>query len=201
RLQNRAHYPVIVCASCYTTAFDQAQSIGEALVNQPGAGAIAVIGAPWKATVQESLLFNQHFFRHYFDPAVATIGQASLLAHRDHIPAGQNEALYNSFTLLGDPAVQLIRRGDLATTDVQSTVFQVHGDRIVFPGYDDARPTTSPVLARLDTTSFPGARVYRDRVMLAHDKPILSDPFTMPADATTITITARSRPAGNDFPR
>lgn len=109
QLTNHGHYPVVVCASCYTTSFDQPESIGEALVNQPGGGAIAVIGAPWKATVQESHDFNRLFFKYYFDPTVKTIGDASLLAHREHIPENQGHALFNSFTLLGDPCLEIIR--------------------------------------------------------------------------------------------
>lgn len=109
KLTNKRHYPFIVCASCYTTAFDQAESIGEALVNQPAAGAIAVLGAPWKATVQESHSFNRKLFGYYFDPQVKTIGEASLRAHRDHIPADQNAARFNSFTLLGDPCLEIVR--------------------------------------------------------------------------------------------
>lgn len=109
RLTNQGHYPVVVCASCYTTSFDQPESIGEALVNQPSGGAIAVIGAPWKATVQESHDFNRHFFKYYFSPAVKTIGEASLKAHRDHIPENQSHALFNSFTMLGDPCLEIVR--------------------------------------------------------------------------------------------
>lgn len=109
QLSNRTRYPVIVCASCYTTSFDQPASIGEALVNQPAGGAITVIGAPWKATVQESHDFNKLFFQYYFDPAVTTIGQASLLAHRAHISESQTHPLYNSFTLLGDPCLEILR--------------------------------------------------------------------------------------------
>ncbi len=203
KLTNKNHYPLIVCASCYTTAFDQPKSIGEALVNQPDGGAIAVIGASWKATVQDSHAFNRHLFKSYFDPSVRTMGEASLLAHREYIPADQERALYNSFTFLGDPCAEIIRQGDGkdgSSVPTTSTVFQVEAGRIVLSEFDSQATTVGAPLVELTINDFPGAFVYRDRVLLG-EKPLVSKEFLIPEDATSISLIGRSRIAGEIFPR
>ncbi len=201
-LTNRNHYPVVVCASCYTTAFDQPKSIGEALVIQPDGGAIAVIGASWKATVQDSHAFNRHLFESYFDPTVETLGEASLRAHQAHIPAGQNQALYNSFTFLGDPCIEIIRQGDGIKTAVSttSTVFELKNEQVIFPAYDSQATSEPETLLRLTTEDFPTVNVYRDQVLIVQ-APVSSKEILVPEGATTLSVTARSRVAGNIFPR
>lgn len=107
KLRNHGRYPVVACSSCYTTSFDQTDSLGEALILQPAGGAIAILGSPWKATVYESHDFNRALFKHYFSKDVETIGEAALRAHRDVTPAGTTRASFQSFTMLGDPCVEL----------------------------------------------------------------------------------------------
>jgi len=220
QLTNHGHYPVVVCASCYTTAFDQPESIGEAFVKQPGAGAIAVIGAPWKATVQEGHEFNRRFFRHYFDPAVKTIGEASLRAHRDHIPAEQSVPSENAFVLLGDPCLEIVR-GEQRTvesagqtsagqTGMTSSVFRVEHGEVVLVGYDgaegygagDTGDTSGRTKAKvlLAAQDFLEAKVYRAQVLLPEGE-VASREFQVPEDATTITLVAAARAAVEVFPR
>jgi hypothetical protein len=109
-LQNRKHYPVISASSCYTTSFDYQYGIGEAFVLQPHAGAIAVIGTPWKGTVYEGHMFNMHFYEQYLDPKTERLGEAFAAAKDRMRPARDDQVDAQTFTLLGDPCLKLVPR-------------------------------------------------------------------------------------------
>ena len=91
------------------------------------------------------------------------------------------------------------------TSTSTSTVFTIQPpDTIVLTGWDDARPadapTSTPALASITVNDFLQGRNFRDRILLDHG-PILSKPIAVPDHATTLTITGRSRAAGDIFPR
>lgn len=86
----------------------------------------------------------------------------------------------------------------VATT---SSVYQIVDGRVVFPGWDDRMTTEPEPRLSLTVSDLEDVFVYRERVLLSDSKPRFSKSFTIPADATTFTITARSRQAGDIFPR
>lgn len=110
-LRNSGRYPIISCASCYTTSFENEFSIGESFVIQPHAGAIALIGTPWKSTVYEDHAFNVKFFAYYLDKSVVRVGDAFLKAKLAMVPPNAVDYVdLQTFTLLGDPCVALVNR-------------------------------------------------------------------------------------------
>lgn len=110
QLEHPGVYPFVLCSSCYTTSYDQELGIGESLLFQPQGGAISVIGSPWKATVHEGHNFNRRLIDEYFKPENARIGQAMLQSLRANIAPGRNQPAFNSFTLLGDPCIEIVRK-------------------------------------------------------------------------------------------
>lgn len=90
------------------------------------------------------------------------------------------------------------RCGAQATTG--SAVYELRDDHVHLTGYD-AEPTSAPApIHTFKPTDFATGRVYRDQLLLERDRAVLK-PFAIPDTATTLTITARSRPAGDVFPR
>jgi hypothetical protein len=110
QLTNKEHYPIVACSSCYTTSFDYDFSIGESFVLAPEKGSIAVIGTPWKSTVYEDHNFNKVFFEKYLDKNIERLGDAFLAAKRVLRPAREELVDTQSFTLLGDPCLKLVRK-------------------------------------------------------------------------------------------
>lgn len=110
-LTNSNHYPIVTCSSCYTTSFDNDLSIGESFVLQPKGGAIALIGTPWKSTVYEDHAFNDKFFGFYFDTTKQRLGDVFYATKTAMRRKGDsNQVDYQTFTLLGDPCLELERR-------------------------------------------------------------------------------------------
>lgn len=109
-LHNRAHYPIIVCSSCYTTSFDYYSSLGQTFVLQPEAGGIAIVGTPWKSTVYDDHSFNSMFFDAYLNPKTQRLGDAFLHAKQANRPRNPDQVDFQSFTLLGDPCLKLVPR-------------------------------------------------------------------------------------------
>jgi len=107
-LKNKQKYPIITCSSCYTTTFDMAESMGEAFLFSPDRGAIAVIGASWKATVYEGHSFNTAFIDALSGGSFATVGEAFQTAKfKTKPPQGQVD--FGTFTFLGDPCLSTAR--------------------------------------------------------------------------------------------
>ena len=116
RLTNRGVYPIIHAASCYTTAFDYPDSIGESFVLEPGRGGIAVIGTPWKAGVHEGHRFNKTFFEEYLNHDNERLGDAFVRTKHRLRPAHPQQVDFQDFTLLGDPTLRLTRRDPAGAT-------------------------------------------------------------------------------------
>ncbi|MBX7244878.1 MAG: hypothetical protein K1X53_05230 [Candidatus Sumerlaeaceae bacterium] len=109
KLDNHGHYPIVVASSCYTTSFNEVESLGEALIMAPDKGAIAVLGTPWKATVYESHSFNIKLLEYYLDKTFKRLGDV-FLASKKTLRTNQDEiAEFQTFTLIGDPCLRLER--------------------------------------------------------------------------------------------
>ncbi|MGC8740929.1 MAG: C25 family cysteine peptidase [Candidatus Sumerlaeaceae bacterium] len=110
-LRNAMHYPIITASSCYTTSFDTEYSIGEAFLLQPHAGAIAVIGSPWKSSVFEDHAFNWRFLQYYCARSThARLGDVYQAAKDAQRPKDPRYVDVQTFTLLGDPTLKLVPR-------------------------------------------------------------------------------------------
>jgi hypothetical protein len=86
------------------------------------------------------------------------------------------------------------------TTATQNAVFKIQNGKVLFPGYDDVSSHTRKALLTLEPKDFPGAHVYRNEVLL-QIPPMISREFEIPAAATAIQVTGRSRPSLDIFPR
>jgi hypothetical protein len=117
QLTNRGRYPLVFVSSCYTVSFDHARSLGEEFILTPGAGAIGVVGSPWKTSVSPNHHFNREMLGWIFDaasrerigspppdPAKPRLGDA-FFAVKNH--ANWRGEAHIGFTLLGDPALRL----------------------------------------------------------------------------------------------
>ncbi|GIX44339.1 MAG: hypothetical protein D6691_03235 [Candidatus Hydrogenedentota bacterium] len=110
KLRNRLHYPIIAASSCYTTAFDAQWSIGEAFLLQPKAGAIAVIGAPWKSSAYEDHAFHTRLLDFYCSSAYKRLGDAYQAAKAAFRPKDDDYVDVQTMTLIGDPCILLARK-------------------------------------------------------------------------------------------
>lgn len=108
-LTNEGRYPIITCSSCYTTSFDNELSLGEAFVLRPRGGCIAMIGTPWKSTVYEDHQFNRKFLDAYVDAKTERLGDAFFAAKKALRPQRDDMVDFQTFTLLGDPCLRLVR--------------------------------------------------------------------------------------------
>jgi len=206
RLNNAGKYPIILCSSCYTTSFDQSKSLGEALLLSAERGGIALIGSPWKATVQESHVFNSQVFNFYFKDGVKRLGDACLLAHQAITPAGQVLPAYQSFTLLGDPCLTIPKAQPTTAPQVAAPManrpkpYEMRNGRVFLLGWDDQAVTVPVPLATLGPDAFAKtATVFRNRVVLK-DAPIVSTPIDISSTATELALNGRSRPDEDLFP-
>jgi hypothetical protein len=108
-LSNRGMYPIILASSCYTTSFDGEESLGETFVMEPGKGAIAVIGTPWKATVYDGHNFNKQLIDRHFEPSTRRLGDAFLHAKQAMRPPNDSVVEFQDYTLLGDPCLKVVQ--------------------------------------------------------------------------------------------
>lgn len=208
-LKNRS-YPVIAATSCYTTSFDFDLSQGEAFVLQPGGGAIAVIGAPWKGTVHDGHNFNHRFIEAYFKPETARLGEAMLFAKKSVRTAFRNWIDFQTYTLLGDPCLLTTRyleenptaslalRRAVESAAGPDSAFVVRDGAVRFPQWD-SRVKEKPALKRLTAADFT-PKPYRGRAMLSGGA-FQSGAFTVPPEAAELVLTARADPEEDIFPR
>lgn len=109
---NNSVYPVFLSLACYASAFDTngASSISEALVTQPGKGAIATLGFSGLGYLHQDegwgVAFNEAVFEHDF----ATLGEAYIFAlARFYTTTSGPDARYaltNGSVYLGDPLIR-----------------------------------------------------------------------------------------------
>ena len=110
-LESSAHPSIIVSMSCSTNRFDLPgfDSLGEALVRQPGGGAIALWGPAGMTPHGQSVLLTQLFLEETFARDHRRLGDAVLAAQRRYAALPDADRLLITFHVLGDPAVELPR--------------------------------------------------------------------------------------------
>lgn len=187
RLNNKDHYPVIVCSSCYVTSFDNKLSLGESFLVEPDRGSVAVVGTPWKTSVSDSHDFNMHMFEAYPDLNYGRLGDIFMHAKRATKPISPSVIDYQTFTILGDPALQLVRKDDGITST---------SDRFRMP--DQEKQPTWTELGRLVATDF-DTKVYRNRSLITTSTVTLKE-WAIPADATHLRMVGRGNLENESFP-
>ncbi len=103
-LTNGNKLPFIAGMTCLNNYFHDvfSPSLGEALMNAPNGGAIAVWSSSSLTEPGPQVIMNQELLRHIFG-ANTTIGQAILRAKQ----ATRDEDVRRSWNLLGDPTMKL----------------------------------------------------------------------------------------------
>jgi hypothetical protein len=82
-------------------------TLDEALVALPGGGAVAAWGATGLGVDTGHDRLSDGFFRAIFAEGVTTVGEATLAGKLALAASSQNLDLLDTFTLLGDPAMNL----------------------------------------------------------------------------------------------
>jgi hypothetical protein len=114
-LSNHAHLPVVLNMTCLNGLFThpQVESMAEALLWQPQAGAVAVL-APTSLTLPTDQSFlSTPLVQALQDQAGVTLGEALLQARRQvplHDPGTRD--VMETFLLFGDPALNVRPAGD-----------------------------------------------------------------------------------------
>jgi hypothetical protein len=107
-LDNFGHTPIVISLSCSTNRFEVPGfvTLGEALVNQPDGGAVAVWAPTGLTAHEQSLLLAESFLDAYYHGS-ERIGDAIRKARKEYSIYSDSERLLRLFTLLGDPALEL----------------------------------------------------------------------------------------------
>lgn len=80
-------------------------------------------------------------------------------------------------------------------------LYDIKGDRVVFPGFDDRGATTPKELLRLTAADFEKpVHVFRDRAYISSPG-IATIPFEMPSRSAAIRVLLRGRPTERVFPQ
>ena len=147
---NNQVYPIVVSLACYASAFDTngINSISEALVMQPGKGAIATLGFSGLGLMYQDLdwglAFSEALFKHDFN----TLGEAYQYAlSRFYVTTTLPSARYslmNAAALLGDPLIKTLKPIGEIPVSAQNHVL-MPGDTL----YVNAQFPSDVVAARL----------------------------------------------------
>ncbi len=189
RLKNKGHYPIVVCSSCYVTSFDNQLSLGEEFLIEPDRGAVAVIGTPWKTSVADNHTFNMFLLKAYPDRRFKRLGDIFGQAKLNTKPRSADTVEYQTFTILGDPALELVRLHDKKTAP----------ERKPFVPELENMQTSYTELGRLTAKDF-DTRVYRNRSMITTSTITLKE-VQVPADAEELMIVGRGSLEAEAFPR
>ncbi len=103
-LKNKGKYPIVITATCYTTAFDtpaDEESIGVKLVHRKEGGAVSVIGTPQRSLLEHDLLFMKTIIGYLFEAKCQTLGDAFIRSKQEI----KYRDIMESVTLLGDPSL------------------------------------------------------------------------------------------------
>lgn len=109
-LANGARLPVVLEMTCFTSEFQlpDLSTLDEALLRQPGGGAIATWGMSGLGLSQGHAALSQGFVQGVSAATIPVVGKLALqgkLNLATHLPA--YDYMLDTFTLLGDPALQL----------------------------------------------------------------------------------------------
>lgn len=110
--KNGTRLPVVLEMTCFTGSFHVPgfQTIDESLLRQPGGGAVAAWGSTGLGLMTGHRWLAQGFIAQLYGSSQATIGEAALAGKLMLSREGLfYEDLIDTFTLLGDPALQIVR--------------------------------------------------------------------------------------------
>ncbi len=113
------HLPIVSSVTCHINyhslpGFD---SLGEHLVLEADAGAIAVLAPSWLARHHQSRRIGDRLFRQVFQQGVSTLGQAVQVALRSAQDAGAPKGVLGTYQLLGDPALKIRAEASSGSSD------------------------------------------------------------------------------------
>jgi len=105
QLTNRGKYPLVLALTCYTNSFDNPlkQTIGESLILAPKRGAVGVISASWRGTLQNEFPLASAILKELRENPRLTVGEA-LVAAKRAVHRSENT---HGVCLLGDPALRI----------------------------------------------------------------------------------------------
>ena len=108
-LANAGRLPVVLQMTCLTGSFHDAAlpALDEALLRQPGGGAVGVWGSTGLGVANGHDLLAQAFLQRAFQGGAVTAGAAALAGKLALAQNGQHPDLIETFTWLGDPATRL----------------------------------------------------------------------------------------------
>ena len=105
-LHNSRRLPVLVEATCFTSAFHRPEpTLDEELVTRPDAGAVAAWGPTGLGASPGHQRLAAGFFRAVFSDTVGTVGEATLAGKLNLLGAPVGSDLLDTYVLLGDPAL------------------------------------------------------------------------------------------------
>jgi hypothetical protein len=124
-LTNTGRYPVVLEMTCFTGLFQEPaeSALDEALVRQANTGAVAVWGASSTGFSSAHRYLAQGFLGSVYQNGNPILGQATLAGKMTLIPYGAHE-LVDTFTLFGDPALQLVLTSAIPAAKVYLPLIQ-----------------------------------------------------------------------------
>jgi hypothetical protein len=107
-LYNGQRLPVVVEMTCFTGSFHRPEpTLDESLVTLTSRGAVAAWGPTGLGVGTGHASLSDGFFRALFTESVRRVGEATLAGKLALATSGQHLDLLDTFTLLGDPALDL----------------------------------------------------------------------------------------------
>jgi hypothetical protein len=109
-LRNDRRWAIVIEMTCFTSAFQRPEpTLDEGLLTLRGGGVVATWGATGLGISTGHSSLDEGFFRAVFRDTVSTLGQATWAGKLSLATTGQHLDLLDTFTLLGDPALNLNR--------------------------------------------------------------------------------------------
>jgi hypothetical protein len=111
-LKNGARLPVLLAMTCFTGSFQVPgfQTLDESLLRQPGGGVVAAWGSTGLGVLTGHRWLAEGFIEQLYGSPQATLGEAALVGKLILSRDGPfYDDLIDTFTLLGDPAMQIVR--------------------------------------------------------------------------------------------
>ncbi len=107
KLGNGTRLPIVVAMNCLNGFFHHvgSPSLGEALLLEPGGGAVAYWGPTAVTSNLKQQALAESFYRHFFDADSSALGGAIRAAKENLAEDPGNRPILDTWILLGDPAL------------------------------------------------------------------------------------------------